>query len=149
MTANSTRMLQFYQHFGKFYTRRFAPLSEESGLSSRELQVLLFLANNPSYDTARDITVLRGISKSQVSQAVDLLCAEGLLERTPDASDRRIIHLSITEEGLPVTRQAQAIHDACLAQLLAGFTAEEALQLMTLVERVLDNAEVLAGEAEG
>ena len=149
MSVNATRMLQFYQHFGKFYTRRFALLSEETGLSSRELQVLLFLANNPGYDTARDITILRGISKSQVSQAVDLLCAEGLLERTPDTSDRRIIHLSITEDGLPVTRQAQAIQDACLAQLLAGFSAEEALQLMTLVERVLDNAEVLAGEAEG
>lgn len=148
MPVNTTRVLQFYQHFGKFYTRRFSALSEESGLSARELQVLLFLANNPGYDTARDITVLRGISKSQVSQAVDLLCAEGLVERTPDTADRRMVHLSITEEGLPVTRQAQAIQDSCTARLLSGFTAEESLQLMSLVERVIENAEALAEEVE-
>ena len=63
MSVNATRMLQFYQHFGKFYTRRFAPLSEESGLSPRELQVLLFLSHNPGYDTARDITVLFAFSQ--------------------------------------------------------------------------------------
>ena len=148
MSVNATRMLQFYQHFGKFYAQQFAPLSESSGLSSRELQVLLFLANNPGYDTARDITVLRGISKSQVSQAVDLLCAEGLLERTPDTADRRIVHLSITEEGRPVTQQAQAIQDGCTSRLLSGFTAEEVALLMSLVDRVVVNAAALAKEVE-
>ena len=148
MSVNPTRVLQFYQNFGKFYTRRFAALSEESGLSLRELQVLLFLANNPGYDTARDITQLRGISKSQVSQAVDLLWAEGLVERETDTADRRIVHLSITEEGLPVTRQAQAIQDSCSARLLAGFSPEEICQLMALVERVIGNAEAMAGEVE-
>jgi len=148
MSVNVTRMLQFYQHFGKFYTRQFQTLSESSGLSSRELQVLLFLANNPGYDTARDITVLRGISKSQVSQAVDLLCAEGLLERKPDAGDRRVVHLSITAEGWPVTREAQAIQDSCSRQLLSGFSPEEILQLMSLVDRVLENAETLAREVD-
>ena len=148
MSVNATRMLQFYQHFGKFYAQQFALLSESSGLSSRELQVLLFLANNPGYDTARDITVLRGISKSQVSQAVDLLCAEGLLERTPDTADRRIVHLSITEEGRPVTQQAQAIQDGCTSRLLSGFTAEEVALLMSLVDRVVANAAALAKEVE-
>lgn len=149
MAVNATRMLQFYQHFGKFYTRQFAPLADSLGLSVRELQVLLFLANNPDYDTARDITVLRGLSKSQVSQAVDLLWAEGLVERTPDTADRRVVHLSITEEGWPLARKAQAVQDSCSARLLSGFTAEEALQLMALVERVVENAEALAAEVEG
>ena len=27
MSVNATRMLQFYQHFGKFYAQQFAPLS--------------------------------------------------------------------------------------------------------------------------
>ena len=146
MSVNATRVLQFYQHFGKFYTRQFVPLAEASGLSVRELQVLLFLANNPGYDTARDITVLRGLSKSLVSQAVDLLWAEGLVERTPDTADRRVVHLSITEEGWPLARQAQAVQDNCSARLLSGFTAEEMLQLMALANRVMDNAAALAGE---
>jgi MarR family transcriptional regulator for hemolysin len=146
MAINTTRLLQFYQHFGNFYTQQFAPLTEESGLSVRELHILLFLANNPGYDTARDTTVLRGISKSQVSQAVDLLWAEGLLDRTQDTADRRIVHLSITEEGWDITRKALTVQDSCAARLLSGFSQQEIALLMNLVDRVIDNAEVLAGE---
>ena len=83
MSTNYTRLLQFSQQFGKFYACQFTPLLERTGLTMREVHVLLFLANNPDYDTARDVTLYRGMSKSQVSQAVELLCAEGLLQRTP------------------------------------------------------------------
>ena len=74
---NATRLLQFSRQFGAYCGRRFAPLSQRYHLSMREIDVLLFLANNPCYDTARDITEYRGISKSQVSQAVDLLTEQG------------------------------------------------------------------------
>ena len=148
MEFNDTRLLQFFQNFKKYHACCFAPLAEETGLSMRELQVLLFLINNPGYDTARDITVLRGISKSQVSQAVDLLWAEGLLDRTPDSADRRIVHLSITEAGLPVARRAQEVQNACGVSLLSGLSADETAQLFALVDRVVCNTEALAGEAE-
>ncbi len=148
MSINSTRMLQFYQNFGKFYTRQFFSLTQSSGLSARELEVLLFLANNPGYDTARDMTLLRGMSKSQVSQAVDLLSAEGLLLRTPDMADRRIIHLSITESGQGLTRQALAIQRSCIDRLLSGLSPEEQVHLFSALGKVLDNAALLAEESD-
>ena len=73
----TTRFLQFSKQFGKYCEHRFTPLSQRHGLSMREINVLLFLANNPGFDTARDITEYRGISKSQVSQAVDFLVELG------------------------------------------------------------------------
>ena len=112
----------------------------------RELNVLLFLANNPDYDTARDAAVLRGLSKSQISQAVELLAAEGLLARTPDGNDRRVVHLSITETGLPLAREAQAIQNACGQRLLEGFTPEEITLFHQLLDRVLDNGDALTEE---
>jgi len=147
MRIPSTRLLQFSQQFKKFYAHQFSPLLQDSGLSMREVDVLLFLANNPGYDTARDITEYRGLSKSQVSQAVDLLAAEGFLLRTPDAADRRIIHLSITEEGLPIAMQAQVIQASCGQQLLAGLTPEQGDLLHSILETVLNNASRLAEEA--
>lgn len=146
MSLSYTRMLQFYQRFRKFYTHQFAPLLDRSGLSMRELNVLLFLANNPDYDTARDAAVLRGLSKSQISQAVELLAAEGLLARTPDGNDRRVVHLSITETGLPLAREAQAIQNACGQRLLEGFTPEEITLFHQLLDRVLDNGDALTEE---
>ena len=55
MATNYTRLLQFYKQFGKYYDRQFAAFSARTGLSMREIHVLLFLANNPDYDTARDV----------------------------------------------------------------------------------------------
>lgn len=148
MSISYTRILQFYQNYSRFYCRRFAPLLERSGLSMREINVLLFFANNPGYDTAREVTQYRGLSKSQVSQAVDLLCAQGLLERQTDPSDRRVVHLHLTEEARPLTREAQTIQASCTAQLLDGFSSEETEQFCGFLERVLDNASSLAKETE-
>ena len=147
MAITHTRRLQVYQNFGKFYTWQFTPLLERTGLSMREMNVLLFLANNPQYDTARDVTEFRGLSKSQVSQAVELLVAEGLVSRTPDSSDRRVVHLSLTEEAGPLAREAQALQNSCAARLLSGFGPKESDQLLTFLERVLENGSILAEEA--
>ena len=146
MTLSYTRLLQFYKQFGKFYDRQFGDFSARTGLSMREIHVLLFLANNPGYDTARDISELRGLSKSQVSQAVELLAAEGFLLRTPDEADRRVVHLSITPAGLPLARECQTIQTACGQRLLAGLSEEQEQQLALLLGTVLDNGSQLAEE---
>ena len=146
MTLSYTRLLQFYKQFGKFYARQFSDFSVRTGLSMREIHVLLFLANNPGYDTARDISELRGLSKSQVSQAVELLAAEGFLLRTPDEADRRVVHLSITPAGLPLARECQTIQTACGQRLLAGLSEEQEQQLALLLGTVLDNGSHLTEE---
>ena len=129
--------------FGKYYDRQFLPLLERTGLSMRELHVLLFLANHPGQDTARDVTELRGLAKSQVSQAVEVLTGRGLLRRRADGEDRRIIHLDITEAGRPLAQEAQAIQAACGRRLLAGLTQEEQTVFLDLLERVLEETEAL------
>lgn len=142
----SNPSLQLSKQFERFYEHQFTPLLERTGLSMREIHVLLFLANNPGYDTARDVAEYRGLSKSQVSQAVDLLAARGLLCRTPDGGDRRMVRLSITEMGLPLTREAQTIQASCGRRLLAGFSPEDEARFRRLLETVLENGAHLMEE---
>lgn len=138
--AQLTRLPQKFQ---KFYDRQFLPLLERTGLSMREIHVLLFLANHPGQDTARDIVELRGLAKSQVSQAVEALTGRGILARRADGEDRRIIHLDITEEGWPLAREAQAIQAACGRRLLAGLPEDEQSVFLNLLERVLREMDTL------
>lgn len=139
----ATRLLQFSQHFRKFYCLQFSPLLEETGLSMREFHVLLFLINNPGFDTARDVTEFRGLAKSQVSQAVELLCARSLLARMPDTTDRRVVHLALTEEGLALAQRARTLQSQCYDRLLEGFTPQEEALFHDLLSRVLDNGDKL------
>lgn len=129
--------------FMKYYDRQFLPLLERTGLSMRELHVLLFLANHPGQDTARDVSELRGLAKSQVSQAVEVLTGRGVLSRRADGEDRRIIHLDVTDTGRPLAREAQAIQAACGRRLLAGLSEEEQAVFLDLLERVLRETEEL------
>ena len=143
MSKIYSRLMLLYRQFDRYYTHQFAPLLKESGLSLREIHVLLFLANNPGLDTARDVTVYRGITKSQVSAAVDLLTERGILQRKADPADRRVIHLSITQLGNPLVTRAQEIQEACWQRILEGLTPEEEEQLHTLVEKVFAVGEQL------
>ena len=134
--------------FGKYYDRQFLPLLEKTGLSMREIHVLLFLANHPGQDTARDVAELRCLAKSQVAQAVEVLTGRGLLARRADGEDRRVIHLEITGQCAPLAREAQAIQCACGKRLLAGLTEEEQAVFLDLLERVLRKTEELSMEKE-
>ena len=138
-----SQLTRLPQRFRRYYDRRFLPLLERTGLSMREVHVLLFLANHPGQDTARDVAELRGLAKSQVSQAVEVLTGRGTLARRADGEDRRIVHLDITEAGRPLAREAQAIQAACGRRLLAGLSEEEQAVFLDLLERVLRETEAL------
>ena len=93
------------------------------------------------------MTEFRGLSKSQVSQAVEFLAAEGFLRRAPDRTDRRIVHLTLTEAGASLARECQAIQTACARRLLDGLSPAEETQFFALLETVLNNGALLAEEA--
>ena len=83
----------------RFYDTQRRAVCRRLGISQMEFDSLVFLHHNPGRDTARDIVALRGLPKSNVSQAVEVLMGKGMLARRQDAEDRRRVHLSLTEEA--------------------------------------------------
>ena len=144
MSISYSQLAHFSRQFRSHYDRQFLSFLEQWDLSMREVHVLLFLVNNPDLDTARDVVVYRGLSKSQVSQAVDTLCRRGFLTRTADTGDRRVVHLSITDQGAPLALEAQRRQALCGQRLLAGLQPQEQRVFLHLLEKVLKNADILA-----
>ena len=143
MGPTIAQLTRFSQYFRRFYARQFTPLMERTGLTIRDIMVLLFLANHPEQDTARDVVEYRGLSKSQVSQAVEVLTGRGVLERSPDREDRRVVHLRITKAGEPLAREAQELQAACGARLLETLPEGERVLFLELLTKVLEQAERL------
>lgn len=73
----------------------------EEGLTPNEIEVLLFLEHG-TYNTARDISRLRGMPRSLVSKAVDQLVRRGYVESSQDKQDRRVSRLRL----LPASQSA-------------------------------------------
>ena len=123
----------------KGYARLLEPICKKWDLTRNELDVILFLANNPDYDRAVDIVNNRGLSKSHVSLSITNLESRGLLERIPDPTDRRTVHLRLTEASKPITDVGCRVQKQFMDYLHQGVT-EEQLQLMRIfAERVHEN----------
>lgn len=123
----------------KGYARLLEPICRKWDLTRNELDVILFLANNPDYDRAVDIVNNRGLSKSHVSLSINNLENRGLLLRIPDPSDRRTVHLRLTEQAREITEVGCRVQKQFMDYLHQGIT-EEQLELMRLfAERVYEN----------
>ena len=129
------------QGIRKLYCSLFTPLLERRGLTQLEMDILLFLANNPEYDTARDIVEKRHLAKSHVSVGVDALAGRGLLERQLREGNRKTIHLRLTEAAGPIVEEGRAIQREHGEILLSGFTGEERVELLRLLEKIGENVD--------
>ena len=123
------------------YTAAMQPLCRREGLAPNGVDILLFLANNPALNTARDIVQLRALAKSHVCMSVDALARRGFLAQQTDEKDKRRVRLFVTKAGQPAARAGQAAQQAFFARLHAGVTAEEFGVLRTVLGKMLQNAQ--------
>ena len=123
----------------KGYGRLMEPICKKWDLTRNELDVLIFLANNPGLDRAADIVQNRGLSKSHVSMSVTNLENRGLLVRTEDPNDRRTVHLSLTEKAKEITDAGRIAQKRFFSYLHQGVTQEQIDMMIDFARKVSEN----------
>lgn len=140
---------QYFDTMGqarKSYGRALEPVCKAWGLTRNELDVLLFLHNNPGFDRAADIVRHRGIAKSHVSLSVSMLEHRGFVRREFTQADRRTAHLLLTQEGLTIARQARQEQERFFHRIFAGLSAQELELWQGLIQKVQNNIETMEKE---
>lgn len=105
------------------------------------LDILLFLANNPEYTTARDIVEVRSIKANLVSQHVDRMVREGYLCRKEVQGDRRKRDLSLTEKAIPIIEAGRRMQTDFFETLFHGISEGEKrafFETMDIMSRNMD-----------
>ena len=85
----ASELYAYVASFTDAYHVAMQPLCEKTGLPPTALDILMFLANNPGYDTARDVCRCRGLKPGLVSFHVERLVSDGYLQRQSIPGDRR------------------------------------------------------------
>ncbi len=129
-----------------FYNQSFQALAGRFGLQMIDINLLLFVYNNPSLNTARDAVALRGLSKSNVSTSLCKLRMRGFLRLQTDPGNRRLQHIFLLPEGEAVARELRACQMACFERLFTGFSDEELLQLRQYLTRLNGNITAAIGD---
>ena len=111
--------MEFSRKLALAYTAICKPLCQTLKLPQTAFDILLFLANNPAYQTAADIVEVRKIKANLVSVNVDKLVRDGFLTREAVPDDRRKTRLLCTEKAQPVIMQGRQLQSAFLQRLFA------------------------------
>lgn len=115
-----------------------AELVAEHGMTTRDYEVLLYLAQAPDRRLAMSALAERTmLTRSGITRLIDGLVAGGLIERVSCPSDARVSYATLTDAGYEKLRDAGSTHIGSIRRLfLANFNSEEIEQLASLLGRL-------------
>ena len=121
------------------YSKCVGEICDKHKITRIELDILLFLANNPCFDTATDIIEIRYLAKSQVSASIKLLEDRGFIKKTYADNNRKTAHLVVCDAASALIADGRAAQERFLAIMLKGFTQEEIDSMKQYNERMWKN----------
>jgi len=119
-----------------------AVYAERFNLSRDEWRVLAALALRDDIKST-ELAALTTLDKMQVSRALTRMQRDGLLEREPDASDRRNLLVRLLPAGRALYRKIVPMARAREAYLLESLDPQERATLSSALDKLLDRARQL------
>lgn len=115
-----------------------ADLVAEHGMTTRDYEVLLYLAQAPDRKMAMSALAEQTmLTRSGITRLIDGLVTSGLIERVACARDARVSYAHLTDAGYEKLRGAGCAHVQSINRLfLEHFTPEEVEQLAALLSRL-------------
>ncbi len=117
------------------------------GLKQAEADVLVFLCQFPDR-TPTEIARELCLNKGHVSVATDGLCKKAYLLASRDGKDRRIVHYTVTDEGMTVNREILKIKDEVNEYLFGELSEEDLNALCAITEKLISKFDELSERCE-
>lgn len=133
----------------RLYDQLLEPVCGQYDITRMELDILLFLHNNPEYDTATDIIRRRRLTKSHVSSSIKLLEEKNYLERFYLDGNGKTIHLRITEQTAEILKDGLKAQKEFNGILFSNFSKDQVALMEGNLRKITDNVQTaLKGGAE-
>lgn len=105
-------------------------------LSSQQMGILLTLRQKLA-STPFELSRLLGVDTGLMTRLLDKLETKGLLVRSRDEQDRRVVNLALTREGVAVANRIPDIAPDVLNDRLNDFTKAELTELRRLLRKFI------------
>ncbi|MDO4500515.1 MAG: MarR family transcriptional regulator [Erysipelotrichaceae bacterium] len=115
----------FIREFEEAYDYHRKKIMKSFELSAIEVDVLAFVSNNPSLNTAADVVRYKKIAKSHVSLAVKSLIDKGYLRKEVDEKDKKKYHLIPCEKAEVIVDFARRERDEFIKVIDQSITEED------------------------
>ncbi|MCB5425067.1 MarR family transcriptional regulator [Altererythrobacter sp. CC-YST694] len=129
-----TAYADLYLELMRTVDRRMA----EQGASLSRTKLLLCLQKRGAL-RATDIAEFFNQSPRTVTEAVDGLERDGLVERKPDPEDRRAKFIHVTQKGHEAAAKTEPLRRQLIDQTFGTLTKEEQATMLRLLNKVASN----------
>ncbi len=124
----------------RLYEKIMSPILTGNELPRIEMEILMFLHNNPEFNTATAIVEEKGYTKSHVSTALKHLEANGYISKRHSSSNHKTFYLQVEEKAMPLIHQGK-LYQQQFAQILnQGISKEDLTTAWKVVEQMAANA---------
>ena len=106
-----------------------------------EYDILMFIYNNPAYNTAADIVRIRKSTKSHVSTSLKVLEDCGFIERRVDKDNKKHVTIHLLQLANEVIEDGIWAQKEFAQDMFEGLSEEEIKVFISVFQKVYDNAE--------
>lgn len=124
--------------YKKLYERHCQDLMKKYDLRIADIDVLYHVAHAEGRNLAKDI-VDDGMSKANVSKAVEHLHRKGLVDLVADKEDRRCVHIDPTEKAQDIIVEVERIRRNMGSSLSEGIPQEDRETVIRVLHQLCDN----------
>jgi len=139
-TEFGLQLMELHHVIKHLYQRQFHDVLKKYTMTQMEMDIVLFLANNPQYDTATALIKIRALSKSHVSASVDALVKRGFIQRHYDNKNHKVIHLVLTIDAMPLVEEGRQCQEQFIRILHQNICEEELESIRTVFQKITENA---------
>lgn len=134
-------MLKMLDQAKKLYYQLCKDLLQKYQITRTELDILLFLYNNPKWNSARDIVEKRGIVKSHVSLGIEKLVSKNYIKAVQDHQDKRKYRLYILEDAKNIIEDGLMVQKQFNKMIWSGLTNQEKKEFQLILRHIYHNME--------
>lgn len=144
------RVITAVQGLTRKLSQWYAVSLSEVGLTSGEWSVLSNLALRPRDTTTTPSQLAEAVSvaPSSMTHRLDKMAERGLIDRTPDPSNRTRVLVTLTAAGWETFRQVIRESDLLESDVLSRLTGPQREQLATLLEKAIAGLDDLAASRD-
>lgn len=124
-----------------YYELLSGEVCDRYGLTQMEYDILMFLHNNPQYNTAAEIVKIRKSTKSHVSTSLKNLESKGLVERIQSKDNKKHIEIALLDQAGIIIEAGLNAQKQFAHNVLRGLTEEETRLCIRVFDKICNNAE--------
>lgn len=137
------QFLEFCHRSQHLFHKRWEVFCKSLDLPETDFNIILFLANRPKQNTAKDICKIRVLKPGVVSASVENLVQNGYLVRETDASDRRRQLLFLTPRAHSIAKDGQAIVAEFYSLFSKALSSDDLWNFEESVEKFLQHIDLM------